>query len=884
MALKWVIGNFSTGEVTHDLPGVVRDAGVVRNIFGDDTADIQIVWDQLTNSQKNNWKTFFAPGERFVALIDTERTWSHRHAVLFAGYIAKCESPIGKGTFKIRATGLREYMASRYVLPYEDKVTNPEAKVTFGAENIAGLLSRIAKRCFNQTSYPSGTPKPPNVVGDFPDSSVGTAVEWEHTWADMKTYDALLEEICADKRREIWFTPRWENSSTERIVWDMDVVNPQNLGSPETHWLDSRTKLSSAGTYLDSSDIFSRIWASAEDKTDDKKIILKPFAASSGSMSVLFERLENFEVPLTESDLNSRAQEYLTLEGNRIPQTFTATYEEVGVRGSMADYLGTLIRYRGIDGTISAGIDATMRVVAVEFSPRKESVTLTVQEPQVYYKRLPRPGRIGKDNKKGGGRGPGGKDGGSGFVPTPPNPWEPGGRPPESTVIGQWGFGSGPVDEYPLLHNTPVKFQTVRTGAMPWASSATLIQESNIVFAIPGSNQSVSFSYAFTEAGTTLPVLETPTTNMGFYGCYLTNNGEFIDAKLVYDAPVITPELTFSISNFLTPLLVGGFGRLIREVHYEAALNAAQVVGGKIIIPFTVGVRWHTPNSNGTNWESGVSSFFEWKTVFIEAPIGGYDVVQQFFTLIPNLWTELDWNMEYSGGAGVTGSVNIRMQRLGEAQVIIGAAPRAANNNAIVIDLREVIGGVNDPSQQWRIPNLPIHPTDGQLHILNIGYGMLETTEGLQSALYVTARGASSSSNFVLLAHPTYADSMIPNTEDYGWVVRFDEGTVGSIPTPAPGIPSNRAGMYNFSKSTTWYGRAVMLGGVYRVAYGSYQTQIGLIWNGTNTGRTSISSILEPFPAISGQNYMTNPAYSYVVWNSYLFRSDGNAYLVEWDV
>lgn len=866
MGLRWYIGNFSDGVITGELPGVVRDASITRDVMGDDVADLQIVWAQLSTSQKNNWKKFFAPVERFVVLVDEDRAWDHRHAILFAGFINKVENPIGGGTFKIRATGLNEYLAARYMLPKADTITNSESKSTFQAGTYSGLLSRIVNRCFSPTDIPSNSPLPPQVLGDTPSYDINDdAVKYEHTWAEVKTYDEVLADLCARFRREVWFVPRWRTAGLNEIVWDVKVVNPATAPIPVVHYLNSTTKLSAAGSYIDSTDMFSRIWVKAENKSDEKKIILKPVGLPKpDSIDVLLERYEDFGVPLTEADLTSRAMEYMEVEGHKIPDTFSATYEEVSVRGSMVDFLGDFIRYVGVAGTISAGIDVTMRVVSIQFSPRKQSVTLTLQEPQIYYKRLPRPGNMNKDKKKkGGGSGtktPGTKS--PGITPTPPNPWEPGPRPPESTVFGQWGFGSGPIDEFPMLHNTKVKTSSVPgSSSTGIPSTASWCQESNLFWAVDV-DATMTISYS------ALPDASRPTTigytavdsiaNHTVQSGYVTGNGTINSLSIIFQGSILSASIQNQLIDIINPRLIGSAGgRRIESVIFHMYSSKTIAVGGTLLIPVQVVVRWRGKWGNdGYDW------FVERYIVFVQVKYNSYTGLESFGVL-SNTYCDLNINLQANyNGVYPMSTANFGLNRVGEAQVIINSS-----GTAYVLDIRPFStgsGAVNGPENQWLVPALP-PPTTGVnlFSSLSFSYGMVEIPEeGHKMALYVLGRRPQPSTSvgeYVLACHPVVLESLIP---DYSksWIIR-DTFTHPSYP---PGASTNL--------STTWYGRAVF------PWWGSYPTNI-IVWNGLGT---SISEIAVSM-VYSGVGSSYNPG-GIITWKDYIFYRDGAVRLVEWDI
>ena len=74
MALKWIIGDFATGaiSVANEVPVIADSSKISIDINAGDQATINSSFKDIPG----DWRTYFKPLEKFVALIDDSRSWT----------------------------------------------------------------------------------------------------------------------------------------------------------------------------------------------------------------------------------------------------------------------------------------------------------------------------------------------------------------------------------------------------------------------------------------------------------------------------------------------------------------------------------------------------------------------------------------------------------------------------------------------------------------------------------------------------------------------------------------------------------------------------------------------------------------------------------------
>lgn len=473
MALNWKLGRFIDGAITREesLPIKNKSTTVSIDINGEDTAELSIVRSGLTRAENNNWQDTFNPIMTLVVCEDNEKEWNEPGAVAFAGFINKITDKITPGIINAQVTSITEYLKARIVADTWSRVTDPTSEVTFSGDSWASVMTKVIEACFSRVGIPAGKPMPPLVLGNRPTPTDG-AVKKTVSVIDAKTYYDVVKDIKNEDSGiglEYRFVPRWTDASKTNIVWDLIVGTNAvpHIGEDQRITLtldDNDTKMSAYSATIDSTEIFSKMYIQSKKGDEEAKngADFTPGSVEAGKFPVLVERFFNAGVELTEEELQAQLTARLKYAAENDFET-SFTIEENTDPSVWLSRLGNIIEIDGVDNTISAGHDAVVRCVGIDFTPGQGTISVDVMQLAPSYPRLPKD-RVKdllpntRDNGLGGIGTGGGGGGGAPVMPSMPSTPNPNaGTEGIFTPDDLWGdMPHAPWDTFP-----PTPIQTL---------------------------------------------------------------------------------------------------------------------------------------------------------------------------------------------------------------------------------------------------------------------------------------------------------------------------------------------------------------------------------------------------------------------------------------
>lgn len=885
---RWavVLGDFTTGDVIMDITDYIETASVTLDVFNEDTTDIVIPIDAL--SEDGIPQDVLKAVSTYIAIIDTSKAWNAPYSVLYAGMLNRVEPDFGGRRLKLQVVGIAEYMKARLLIQGWDTITNAESKITFTGENLQQIIEKLIEFAFKEDpNLPSGLAIP-QVLGDvtyvdLPKAT--TPFERSFLFADKRSVYGAIETIQeeANNGMEYRFTPVFTSSAMDKIKWNVTIGHPNgpHIGYENIRnlYVDSANanRITAFNVSVDSTTLTNKKWGqSKKGQGDDKTIDLTPkWVAASGYTNVLLESGEDFSVELTPLEMQIALQERVTLtSGTRqdIDLEVVQAWDDIQWMESIGSKVNM---YSGDENSPAHTFLKTMRLTEASIDltagPRHFTVKMKLQEPQVYYTRLPsdRKGAIGKNLTKDTTKPASttGQQGGSSV-----NPWLPG--QPEDDGDGgpgaSWGFGGGHPDQAPLsLDSRGVTATLSTTSALPITTGFGCQTEGNIFFLfVEGTISYHSAYYSDVEtAPTGIPVItignsaNNDTTPV--YSGYL-QGGIFIDAKLVKNEILYDSEISAQ-SNAILPFEINANYRI---EEYQVIVNYGSAVSscGYLIIPITHHIKRRRVKWNGTNlsWVYNEPLNEEGYTTFVAAQYIGHSALGEW-GVIPNTYID----DEIAGSStSATGSVT----RVGAYSLF----PRfqAENRTSIrAIDWRKsFLNGSNPPIEHWILPTAPIIMVNGKNYVPSVvgcAHGLYKLGAKIGSpppveetfvphifmvtrVIYMNQWG-----NYVtqydIWAMPLKdeATSPIPNFEEYNWehVVTDQEGVGMNL--------DNRSNC-----GTTWDGRAIFS----KIVGSTAQLQI-------STGST-IKTLYSRSANIGYPRYLAYQDYVYDVSTATSFRMD----------
>jgi hypothetical protein len=398
MALEYVLGNFKTGEIIARDITVTRGTDKVNNNINGGTLEIEVSRNSLTTEQRNNWKTYFKPFAKFLALIDTEKAWNDPGAVRFAGFINKRSAPVGKGFIRLQTVGMNDYLASRLVInAWDGVITDPTAKITVTGASWGGVMAELVKKAFSPLGIPEGAPKPPAVLGAVMEDA-GTAFTKEITFTDALTYrDALGQIRDSDSPNGVewrWYT-RFTNSSANFIAWDFvtGTSTAPHINGDITKTIElspaAAEKMSAFSESIDSRDIFNAVYIQSKEGEETSGADLQVAFSNADPELPLIETFFNPGVQLTQEQID--AQKAARLSSGTIGSIDVSfTIEEAWDSSEWDENIGKKIVFTGVPDSISSDHSVAVRCVGIEYSAQKATVEVSLMQLQNSYPVLPK--------------------------------------------------------------------------------------------------------------------------------------------------------------------------------------------------------------------------------------------------------------------------------------------------------------------------------------------------------------------------------------------------------------------------------------------------------------------------------------------------------------
>lgn len=401
MALNWLLGDFANGNIIRTTPLPVSETSGLINIdiHGEDGADIDVSRANLTQAEQDNWQTTFRELTRFCVLEDDTKAWNDPKAILFAGFINKKSDAIADGVISLQLAGLNEYTKSRIAADvWVSPVTDPNAGMGFGGSTWDNVIRNTIAKCFSTDGIPAGKPTPPQVLGT-PHGGTDQTYMKNILWNDVKTYHEVLREISevdSGDGLEWRFVPRWRDLNKNSIVWDVKVgtATVPHIGEDTTVTIslaENENKFSEYETRLDSNDLYSKLYIQSKfgDATAGTGADFDQASVEATTFPILVERFFNPGVELTDAQRQAQLSSRLNYAAKaKFEAGFTV--EEQTDPFLWLNRLGNKLQVNGVNGTISGGHNATVRIVGVSFNPGNGSIRVDVQQLGATYPRLPK--------------------------------------------------------------------------------------------------------------------------------------------------------------------------------------------------------------------------------------------------------------------------------------------------------------------------------------------------------------------------------------------------------------------------------------------------------------------------------------------------------------
>lgn len=408
MAFKWHLGETLTGNITRSepLPAVFGKGEVALDIHGEDYSNVQIAKNRLTAYERENFVETFAEIQKFCVLENDALTWDDPGAVLFAGWINKLKPQLRPGIIELQLAGFSEHAKARLVGETWNKITDPSYTILFTGSNWANIVRSMLIRLFSNEGIPAGKPQNPNIIGTIQaeDPTAGS-VEKKISPLDAITYFDAIETIGNDDAGnglEWRLVPRWESAAKNRIVCDIIIgtMAAPHINENITINLElseNSAKFSSWDTTIDSNELYSKLYIQSKTASGDATTgaDFSTASVSSDDFPILIERFFNPGVELTDEQMQAQLDARIAFAA-KSKYTVSFTVEEQLDPSEWRQNIGKTIVFTGVNGTISEGHSATVRVVGIKFVPGKGTVKIDVMQVGPTYPRLPSISNLGQ--------------------------------------------------------------------------------------------------------------------------------------------------------------------------------------------------------------------------------------------------------------------------------------------------------------------------------------------------------------------------------------------------------------------------------------------------------------------------------------------------------
>lgn len=672
--IEFYMGSFHNGNIEPEPLPVTGSAKINLDILNSSSMDLNIATKYLEGLEEGVApENLFPILKKIVIAVNSDLPWDAEGKILFGGYINKTSSSVAKGIITLGIASIEECLKGINITAGWDTITNPETSITFSGATWQQVQARIVEHIMEQVGTPSSAPQPPRVLGTRP-AVTGDTVKKVVLASEAPNYTDTMTEVrdTDSTAGEEWqFVPRFTDSTMTKVVWDLRVgtasvpqINSNNV-IPITLEDEYSIKPSAASTIVDSTNYFNRLSLQSKNGEGTSGMDLELRYKPGTQDEIIQDAYQSFGVELTPQEMAAQFSSRMQ-DAGATGRTFTITTEEADF-SLWYNRLGSKLVISG-ESAITSGHAGTFRLLAIDFTADKDSLTLTVAQPQRVYPLLPK-NRI---KNFGGGR-PAGSNlnskrkvesasGGGGGAPIPPQPWEPGNpeNPGDGGAGAAWGLNAGyEIGTQPTYNDSKVVGTQISIQNLPWGNpqptdNQVIIQnESNILHFIQNFGPLQVRTYTFAEAPT-FPVglglgQQSPTA---FWSAFmqegiiksptqLASRNVLTDANLnlafqnagekaLWSRPPAV-EIPPGANPLTHPGNISYF--YVYQITISPRARFAVSIGGKIIIPITFQIMWARDNANSdgnapTGWGGG--SLNQEFTTFFEASYSGLSEVGEF--------------------------------------------------------------------------------------------------------------------------------------------------------------------------------------------------------------------------------------------------------------
>jgi hypothetical protein len=391
MALKWIRGDFKTGNATETatLPVTLGSSKVDPDINAGDSAVLSLSRADLPS----DWRTYLKTGDTMVALVDDAALFSS--GVIWAGRVNKANATV-KGVVNVQLTGLDQHLSKRIITSvYNATDTNPTSGITFTASTWQGVMKAIIQHCFSTTGIPVGSPMPPAILGNVDGTVSGTTYSYVVKNSNAVSYADALAEIrdSLSPGNEYRFVPRWKSSAKTGIVWDaiIGTDSAPHIGEATTRTIqlaDNVWKPLSFGQSSSADNIATRIVAQSKAGSGTTGSDFTTKTSTTGT-TLLEDQFFNPNVELTTAEMTAQLNSRLAFAAAGDNEaTFERSYDTLDELRTMLTYLGNLVTFTGTAEASQFG--ATMRIVGLSYPADRKIIKVSLLPKAAKYPKLPK--------------------------------------------------------------------------------------------------------------------------------------------------------------------------------------------------------------------------------------------------------------------------------------------------------------------------------------------------------------------------------------------------------------------------------------------------------------------------------------------------------------
>jgi hypothetical protein len=381
------LGVFRTGQIiATDIPYVRGKERFVKNVRGEDTAEITIPIEALQGDLRD-FKKSFKPKTRFIQVHDDD----FENPVTFAGYITKVREEDNK-TITVLVSSMKTALKVVPAVPFDKRGRISSDLDTWNLKGSPeGIMREILEAVTNDSDgFPTikSIALPGNPAGDY--EKVIRLYELPSVSEVMDTFLDDYEGV------EMWFAARYKDSS--HIEWFLNVgtiqyphinkqLTPLEVDIDEDDGNLTFEAITDGTGSNNSNWAFYQSGKTSEVEGEEAWIDLtsKRKQPTDPEDWMSFQK-DKATVPLNDAELNAQLDARLNISNIDI-KTFNVTQFNDG--HSYVQNLGRLLHFTG--STRMENLNETIRIVQISWSLTSEKVEIIVQ-PKEYrvYPKLPK--------------------------------------------------------------------------------------------------------------------------------------------------------------------------------------------------------------------------------------------------------------------------------------------------------------------------------------------------------------------------------------------------------------------------------------------------------------------------------------------------------------